>query len=88
MFTDRILSIEIMEDLLAINTLVNESLLKAKNRASEKEFIAYRRIISKMMILSFDVLPEIWRRHPEICPKEFRPDNKSVSESDPTADGS
>jgi hypothetical protein len=41
-----------------------------------------------MMILSFDVLPEIWRRHPEICPKEFRPDNKSVSESDPTADGS
>jgi hypothetical protein len=73
MFSDRNLSIEVMEDLLAINTVINESLLKVQERATAEEFAKYRNIISNVIVLSFQVLPELWRLHPEICPKEFLP---------------
>ncbi len=72
MFSNRTLAIETMEDLLAINTIVNASLLRAQKQATQKEYTKYRKVIAKMIGLSFDVLPEIWRNHPEICPKEFR----------------
>lgn len=81
MFSDKKIAAQVNEDLLAVNVLVNYSLLKIKDRCPKEEYERYRKLISKVIILNFDILPEIWTAHPSLMPQDFRKEESPIATS-------
>ncbi len=82
MFKNKKAAAQVNEDMLAINTLLNYSLVRVRQYCSDSEFKTYRRKVGEIMgITTTDVLPEIWKQHPSVMPAEFR---AAVSSADDT----
>ncbi|NUE66943.1 hypothetical protein [Snodgrassella sp. ESL0253] len=62
---------EISNLMLNITTELNQSLFKVQDCCSKDEFIAYRRIVGKVMGEIFFFLDPLFREHPELKPKEW-----------------
>lgn len=74
MFADREFAMQVQETMLSINTLLNYSAFRLQDsRTSAKERKRYLKIIGQLMaITTIDVLPELWRVHPDLTPPEFK----------------
>jgi len=72
MFSSEKVAAQISQDLLAINVLVNYSLLKLKDGSCPlAEYEAYRKKVSNVIVSNFDILSEIWSQYPSVMPDEF-----------------
>jgi hypothetical protein len=83
MFKNKDAAAQVNEDLLAINTLLNYSLTRVREKCTPAEFRAYRSQVAKIMggtIL--DTLAAVWRTHPDLMPQAFKDASKQIPKDD------
>lgn len=74
MISDRALAKQVQETVLSVNTLLNYSVNRLQEGQVDKdELKRYLKFVGRIMgITTTDILPELWRMHPDIVPDEFK----------------
>jgi hypothetical protein len=77
MIDDRATAKSIMDSLMQVSGIVDDSILLVQNSCPEPDFRRYRRKMAKVLGEIFDVVYAIHAQFPELCP-DLSPENPEL----------